>query len=218
MSLLEVDSVQLSFEGRKILSNVYLSCATTEIVGLLGRNGAGKSSLLKIIFGSLKGESQTVRLNKTYSPQLFRVPNAVHYMPQDGFVMDYFSFDDLINIFQLQAHLDKIFELKEIKKNRKKRVGSLSGGEKKLMEIITLLYSKSEFVILDEPFSYLSPILIEKLIPHLHYQAQTKGIILTDHQYETVFQACNKYYVLNQGIINQVQQVSELAAFGYIRQ
>ena len=216
MSLLEIDSVQLVFDGRKILTNIYFNCATTEIVGLLGRNGSGKSSLLKIIFGTLKGESQSVRLNRKYTPQLFKKPQAVHYMPQDGFVMNYLSFDDLINIFQLQAHLDKIFELKEIKKNRREHVGNLSGGEKKVMEIITLLYTKGEFVILDEPFSYLSPILIEKLIPHLHYQAQTKGIILTDHQYETVFQVCSKYYVLNEGILTQVKQVSELAAYGYI--
>ncbi len=99
MNTLEVDSVNLAFGGRKILTDVYLKCETGDVVGLLGRNGSGKSSLMKIIFGTLRGESQSVRLNGQYVKQLFKSPNTVHYLPQDGFSMNYLTFNDLVRIF-----------------------------------------------------------------------------------------------------------------------
>ena len=92
---LEIDSVTLSFNGRKVLSDIYLKCDTGEIVGLIGRNGAGKSCLLKLLFGSLQGENQSIRLNKTYSRKPYAIPRTIHYLHQDGFAMPYLSFEDL---------------------------------------------------------------------------------------------------------------------------
>ena len=84
------------------------------------------------------------------------------------------------------------------------------------MEIITLLYTPSKFLLLDEPFSFLAPVLVEKIIPHIESQSLNKGIILTDHQYETVLSICNKYYVLNNGTLTQIKDVSKLNELGYL--
>ncbi len=216
MNSLEIDSINLSFDGRKILSNIYLKCHTKDIVALLGRNGSGKSSLLKIIFGSLKGENQSVRLNGKYSPILFKVPRAISYLPQDGFVPNYFCFEDLVKIFRLSEKLDVILSIEEIDKYKSTRFKHLSGGIKKLMEIMTILYSSSKFLLLDEPFSFLAPVLVEKIIPHIESQSLHKGIILTDHQYETVLSICNKYYVLNNTAITLIKDVSQLNELGYL--
>ena len=196
--------------------DVYLKCETGDVVGLLGRNGSGKSSLMKIIFGTLHGESQSVRLNGQYVQQLFKLPNTVHYLPQDGFAMNYLTFNDLIKIFRLEGTLDRIRDLEEINTNANRKIGQLSGGVKKLMEIITVLYTPGAFVLLDEPFSYLSPVLVEKIIPHIRYQSQTKGIILTDHQYRNVMAVSDRRYMIANGALRFVEGRRDLEKYGYI--
>jgi lipopolysaccharide export system ATP-binding protein len=216
VNTLEVDSVMLSFGGRRILSNVYLKCQSGEIVGLLGRNGSGKSSLLKIIFGSLHSDHQSVRIDGKYHDTLFRTTNTVHYMPQDGFSFPYMTFMDLISIFDLKPQLDQFLEFDEIKHHLNQKMGALSSGVRKFMEIITLLYTKGSFVLLDEPFSFLSPILVEKLIPHITKQSTQKGIILTDHQYETVLNVCNRFYLINNESVFEIRGIEDLGKNGYL--
>lgn len=216
MNTIEIDSVNLSFDTRKILTNIYLKCKTGDVIGVVGRNGAGKSCLMKIIFGSLLGEYQSVRLNGTFRECLYKVPNAIQYLHQDGFLMDYLCFNDIVEIFGLTPNLDRIMEFGDIDKLSSTKIGKLSGGMKKLIEIIAVLYSDSKFTILDEPFSFLSPVLVEKIIPHIKFQSRLKGIILSDHQYETVFETCNKFLLLNSGTLTEISQKSDLEAFGYI--
>lgn len=217
MSKLEIDSVQLSFDGRTILSNVYLKCETGDIVGILGRNGCGKSSLLKLLFGTLRAESKSVRYNGVYTQQLYKINRAVHYLPQDGMFMDYLTFSDLISIFKLVPSLDQLLEIEELRENQNIKIGALSGGIKKMMEIMTLLYSDAHFVLLDEPFSFISPVLIEKLIPHIQAQAKTKGIILTDHLYQKIWSTASKYYIIYDSNMRQIYEIEELEKYGYIR-
>lgn len=216
MTSLEVDSVQLSFGGRPILSNIHLKCEPGNIVGILGRNGSGKSSLLKIIFGTLKAENQSVRYNGKYTEQLYKIRKAVNFIPQDGLFMNYLTFNELVRVFQLEASLDHLMTLEELWLNKDVKIGNLSGGVRKMIELITLLYADARYVLMDEPFSYLSPVLVEKLIPHIERQSQEKGIILTDHQYKTVWSTANKHYVLYNGNLKEVHQLVELEQFGYI--
>ncbi|MEM9858137.1 MAG: ATP-binding cassette domain-containing protein [Bacteroidota bacterium] len=216
MNSLVVDSVELSYGGRSILSNIHLKCEPGDIVGILGRNGCGKSSLLKIMFGSLKGTHQSVRYNGNYTDQLFKIKNAVRFIPQDGLFMDYLTFADLIRIFELEKNLNRLMVLEELRSNQYSKIGSLSGGIRKMVELLTLLYADASYVLMDEPFSYLSPVLVEKLIPHIQYQSKKKGIILTDHQYQTVWSVTNKRCVLYAGNLKEVKETSELEQYGYI--
>ncbi|MEM1134461.1 MAG: ATP-binding cassette domain-containing protein [Bacteroidota bacterium] len=216
MDFLEIDSINLSFKGRQVLSDIYLRCQTGDIVGLLGRNGAGKTSLMKIIFGSLNAQNQSVRFNGKYTHQLFKTLGAINYLPQNGFAMGYFSFYDLIQAFGLENRVDEFREIEEIRKNLNQKMRDLSGGIKRLMEIVTILYTNNSFVILDEPFSHLSPLLVEKLIPHIKEQAKFKGIILSDHKYKTVMSVCNKYYLLSSGTLREIEGEKSLADYGYI--
>jgi len=199
-----------------ILSNIYLNCRTGEAIGLMGRNGSGKSCILNIIFGTLHGENQSVRLNGRYYHQLFTQNSAIHFMPQDGFLMDYLCFNDLVKIFDLGSNLEKIYDIDEITNNSNIKLRELSGGIKKLIEIVAVIYSGTHFAILDEPFSYLSPVLVEKIITHIRQQAKFKGIILTDHQYKSIFKACDRYYCLSDSILNEIYKISDLEKYGYI--
>ena len=216
MNVLELDGVNLSFNERMILSSVYLKCQTGEIVGLIGRNGSGKSCMMNMIFGTLQGDNKSVRFNNKYYEQLFRIPGAIHYSNQDGFLMEYLSFKDLINIFDLKPKLELIYGIEEIRDNANTKLRYLSSGLKKLFELISVLYSQSSFALLDEPFSYLSPVLVEKVIPHIKSQSKSKGIILTDHQYETLFDVCDRYYMLSDGVLYEINRISDLYDFDYI--
>ena len=199
-----------------ILQDIYLKCETGEIVGLLGRNGCGKSSLMKILFGSLRGESQSVRLNDKYVSKLFEVDNAISFMPQEGFAMDYLTFDHMANIFCSSETKDKLLQIREVKRHQHTKFRALSTGVKKLIEVLTLLYSESEFIVLDEPFSFLSPVLTETVISHIRKQSQLKGIFLTDHMFQSVFEVCTRNYLLYNGSLRQITHKSQLEDFGYV--
>jgi len=216
LNTLEIDSVHLNLGGKTVLSNIYLKCKTGDIIGILGRNGCGKSSLLKVLFGSLKADNKSVRLNQSYLKQLYTRKEAVNFSPQEGMLMKYLTFKEVVRIFELENHLDQILSIDEIKHNQESEIGQLSGGIKKMIEIMTMLYSKSKFTLLDEPFSFLSPVLIEKLLPHIKSQSKSKGIILTDHQYETVWETANKHYILYEGTLRQISKPQELEEYGYI--
>lgn len=216
MNRLEVDSIQLSFGGRSILSNVFLTCETGKIIGILGRNGSGKSCLLKLIFGTLQAQNQSIRLNGSYVKKLYYHHGAVKFVPQDGLFMNYLTFDNLIKIFDLKSKLDDMLAIDELERNRSEKIGHLSSGVKKFIEILTILYSDSKFILLDEPFSFLSPVLVEKLIPHIESQSQNKGIILTDHLYDTVWKTSTDRYLLYSGNLKKIDAIDELELYGYI--
>ena len=128
----------------------------------------------------------------------------------------YLTFHDLVKIFHLQASLDQIYDIEEVSQQAQQKIGNLSGGVKKLVEIITVLYTPGLFALLDEPFSYLSPVLVEKVIPHIRHQSQAKGIILTDHQYRNVFTVSNQNYVISDGALKRVEEQADLEKYGYL--
>ena len=212
MNILEADSINLSFGNRKILSNVYLQCGRGDVVGIIGRNGSGKSSLMKLIFGTLRGENQSIRVNKQYVDQLFKYPGVINYLPQDSFLMNYLTVKQVSSIFDA----DQILNIEILKPHINIRIGELSGGLKKLVEILTMLYTQSKFVLLDEPFSFLSPVLVEEVSTHIKLQSGKKGIMLTDHQYQSVWGVANKYYILYDGILREIYQQDELEQYGYL--
>ena len=212
--MLEADSINLSFGSRKILSNVYLQCKIGNVVGIIGRNGSGKSSLMKLIFGTLRGENQSIRVNKQYVDELFKRPGMINYLPQDSFLMNYLTVKQVSRIFDA----GEILNIEIFKIHINSRIGELSGGLKKLVEILTMLYTPSKFVLLDEPFSFLSPVLVEEVSTHIKIQSRKKGIVLTDHQYQSVWDVANLNYVLYDGILREIHQKVELERYGYLNQ
>lgn len=215
MSKLEIDSVTKAFGDRVVLKDIYLKCETGEVVGLIGRNGSGKSTLMKILFGAVKGESQSVRIDGNYVSRLFEVSKAAHYLPQDGLSMEYLSFDQLVKLFHAEKRLPEMLQIKEVYQNRAEKVGNLSGGMKKLIEALIVINAEAKFCLLDEPFSFLAPVMAEKVIEQIRDQSARKGILLTDHMSENVFRVCTRHYLLYSGSLRQITQLSQLEEFGY---
>lgn len=212
---LEVDSVILDFGSRRILQDVYLKSETGKISGLLGNNGAGKSCLMKIIFGELNTNNKSVRLNgETYIDNK-RSTDDLRYLPQYKFIPKSLSIKRIFEDFELDF-MEFVNELPSFRRKFKKKFRELSGGEQRIIEIYLMLVSKSKFCMLDEPFSHVMPVHIETIKRLMVREKEKKGIIVTDHLYQNIIDISDSLYVISDGKTYLTKNVQDLETLGYI--
>jgi ABC-type lipopolysaccharide export system ATPase subunit len=212
---LEADGIQLEFDGRRVLSSIYIACETGKITGLLGRNGQGKSCLLKIIYGSLKCE-KSVRIDNTAQYEAFKRPDLLRYLPQFNFIPRSFSLRRIFNDFGIDySPFEKRFP--EFASSYKSSIGSLSGGGQRLVELYVIVRSDSKFAMLDEPFTHLSPVQIEKVNELLIDEKDNKGLLITDHMYKHVIDLSDHLYVLANGKTHLINKKEDLETLGYLK-
>ncbi|PQA90702.1 hypothetical protein B0A69_19880 [Chryseobacterium shigense] len=217
MSKLHIDSITKSFGGRKILQDIYLSCETGKIAGILGPSGGGKSTLLEIIFGTVKGDTQFIKLDETVLKSLYDRKNKIAYLPQcSSFLPKECKIRKLIPLFCTRENTEKLYGLKMIQPFLDETVRNLSGGEKKIIETLIITYSDVKFVLLDEPFSGVSPKAVDELEKIITSQARYKGIIISDHHYKTLLHMADDLYLLSDTYLRKVEGVKELQQFNYL--
>ncbi len=210
---LEADSIQLQFDDRRILSDIYLKCETGKITGLLGRNGQGKSCLMQIIYGKLKCE-RSVRFDNTSQYEAFKRPDLLLYLPQFNFIPKVLTLKRIFQDFELDySSFESRFP--EFKARYKSSINNLSGGEHRLVELYIIVKSKSRFAMLDEPFTHLNPIQIEKVKDLLLDEKINKGLLITDHMYRHITQICDNLYVLTNGKTYLTKSIEEIETLGY---
>ena len=197
-SILKADSIEVEFDGRKILQGIYLECHQGEILGLLGRNGCGKSTLLKILFGSLTPTNKYVSIDNVFINKGYQNSN-IAYLPQHHYLPYGIKIHKLAKQIVAPHDWDEYTSYKIFQQNHHKPVNSLSAGEWRQLEMLTILYSKAKFILLDEPFTHISPIEIEELKIIIVQRAKIRGIIITDHYYKHVLEISNKLLLLNNG-------------------
>lgn len=213
---LEVDSVQKRYDIQSILTDVYLKCETNDIIGLLGRNGSGKSTLLKIIFGIETADFKFVRIDgvvKTRTSDLFA---EISYLSQDNFIPNHFTVAKAISLTLEKSKIDAFYQDEAIQALITKKISHLSGGELRYLEIKLVLGSASKFVVLDEPYNGLSPLMVEKVNLLLQQHAAQKGIIITDHNYENVIAIATKLILMKEGKVHHLLNKRELIEKGYL--
>ncbi len=213
--VLEADGIQLEFNGRKILSDIYLQCETGKITGLLGRNGQGKSCLMNIIYGSLLCE-KSVRFDRVSIKEPYKRPDFIRYLPQFHYLPNSLSLRRIFTDFELEynAFTERF---PEFMGRQRDSIGRLSGGERRLTEMYVLIKSKSRFVMLDEPFTQLTPIQIEKIKLLLLEEKENKGLFITDHIYKHVVDISDSIYVLANGKTHITKDITDLERLGYIK-
>jgi ABC-type lipopolysaccharide export system ATPase subunit len=211
------DSFYLEFGLNRVLQDVYMECSQGEVVGLLGRNGSGKSCLMQIVFGSRKAYQQSVRINGAYLLNSNIRKGLIHYLPQESFIPKSFTVKMALSHYQIPIdellvafpHFTNLMNLK---------IAELAGGDIRLLEIMLILKQKGLFCILDEPFSNLMPLHIEKIMELITASKLDKGIIVTDHLYPYLLKVSNRLYVLQNGKTYSVKNPEELITFGYLPQ
>jgi ABC-type lipopolysaccharide export system ATPase subunit len=217
VSTLEVDSINKSFGEKKILTDVFLKCEIGDIIGVFGRNGSGKSTLLKIIYGTLNAENKFIRLNNKVLTKAFKMENGISYLPQDNFIPNNFTVKKVINLTIIKSKREEFYKDKIINKIIDSTIGSLSGGELKYLQVKLTLFSDAKFCLLDEPYSGVSPIVVELINNQIKEQSKNKGIIITDHNYSYLLEIATKIYLLKEGVGKFLNNKEELIKFGYLK-
>jgi ABC-type multidrug transport system ATPase subunit len=216
-NLLEVDSVMISFNERKILSDCYLKCETGNVIGILGRNGCGKSSLLKIIFGTLFTPDKFIRINQKVYTYPYKHGNLMAYLPQHDFLPKKISIKKIINIYiPTKVAREVIFNDPRLKNHLKKRISELSGGELRYLEIMLLVNLDVKFILLDEPFSKVEPLYKQVITDLIKAYRTTKGFIITDHDYTNIIAASDRIILITNGVCKPIANLYELEKWNYV--
>lgn len=213
--IIELDNVELHFKNKRILGGIYLKAETGKVTAILGRNGCGKSSLLNIAFGNLKPKYKLIRIDhKPILKPLYKT-GYTKYLPQYNFVPNGITLSFLFKMYDLNWDtFVENFEGFSMYKTSKFR--ELSGGERRLIETYATLKTKSEIVILDEPFSHLAPLHIDAIKKIISEEKKHKAIIISDHMYRHIIDSADTLYLLQNGTTKKIDELKELEAYKYL--
>ncbi|MUP44244.1 ABC transporter ATP-binding protein [Gramella sp. BOM4] len=211
----ELDNVELSYNGKKILYGVYVKAEKGKITGILGSNGCGKTSLLRIFFGNLDCTNKLVRIDgKGTLKRLYR-ERTIRYLPQAELLPQNISLRNLFSIYETDWQ-EFLLDFEEFRKYGLHRMKQLSGGEQRLVAIWLSLKSPSDLVMLDEPFTHLAPRYIEIIKQELLKEKAKKAIIITDHLFEEILEMSDSLYLIQNGCSRPVKTRDDLRELGYI--
>jgi lipopolysaccharide export system ATP-binding protein len=213
--VLEFDSIQLSFGSRVILSDIFMKCETGKIAGLLGRNGQGKSCLLNSVYGELDTE-RSVRFDAVAVVHPFKRPGQLRYLPQSNYLPKSLRLKRVFDDFDLDfQEFEKRFP--EFRSRHNSPLRALSGGERRFVETYVILRSQTQFVLLDEPFTHLMPLQIEKMVELMVAEKENKGLLITDHLYQHIIDISDSLYVLADGKTHLIKDVRQIEELGYAK-
>lgn len=211
---LEISSVWLLFGERLILSDVYLKIETGNIMGLLGQNGCGKSCLMRGIYGTLACE-KSVSIDNIYFLDVYKHPQLVRYLPQHNFIPKWLSLKHIFRDFRVDfTGFAELFP--EFRGREKAKTGELSGGMHRLVELYIILKSDSQFILLDEPFTHISPVHNDIIENTILSEAENKGFLITDHMYRRIRKVSDPVYLLSNGKTHLVKEEEDLRVLRYV--
>ncbi len=226
MSVLKALHLKKTYKKRTVVSDVSLSVESGSIVGLLGPNGAGKTTSFYMIVGIVSSEGGQILLDDrdiTPLPMHARARAGVGYLPQENSIFRKLTvYENLMGVMELVPNLtkaereDRVNELlEEFSITRlKNNVGmSLSGGERRRVEIARALAANPKFILLDEPFAGVDPISVNEIKDIiLHLSNMGIGILITDHNVRETLDVCEKSYIVNAGQIIAQGTASDVLA------
>jgi lipopolysaccharide export system ATP-binding protein len=217
--------------GREILQSVSLHVGAGEVVGLLGPNGAGKTTTFYCIVGLIRPDRGTVQLNGadvTHDPMYVRARKGVSYLPQEPSVFRKLTVEqNLLAILETlpltreerAARLGALLEELSIAHLAKNKAYSLSGGERRRLEITRALVTEPSFMLLDEPFAGIDPLAIldiQSIVEQLRRRGI--GILITDHNVRETLGICDRAYILSGGAVLEEGTPQAIASSQQARQ
>jgi lipopolysaccharide export system ATP-binding protein len=232
ISTLSATHLRKSFRGRCVVEDLSLQVQSGEIVGLLGPNGAGKTTAFYMIVGLISADAGKVELDGedlTSLPMHRRAQLGVGYLPQEASVFRRLSVDDnILSILETRVDLDaasRASRLEEILADLhithvRKNIGmSLSGGERRRVEIARALAAAPRFILLDEPFAGVDPISvvdIQRIVREL--SARGIGVLITDHNVRETLGVCNRACIVDRGTVIASGSAEEVLANERVRE
>jgi lipopolysaccharide export system ATP-binding protein len=218
-STLVVNGLQKSYGTRQVVHDVSLQVESGEVVGLLGPNGAGKTTSFYMIVGLVPSDAGTIDLDGVAISRLpihRRATLGLSYLPQEASVFRKLTVEDNIRaVLELQKadgkplpkeaidkRLDTLLAELQIEKLRENQALSLSGGERRRVEIARALATNPRFVLLDEPFAGVDPIAVIEIQRIVRFLKERGiGVLITDHNVRETLGICDRAYIINQGSV-----------------
>ena len=222
-SRLQSQRLRKRYKSRTVVQDVSLEVASGEVVGLLGPNGAGKTTCFYMIVGLIPVDAGRIFLNEaelTHQPIHRRARLGISYLPQENSVFRRLTVEENVQaILELQglpgeaieARLVELLKDLNIAHLRKHAALSLSGGERRRLEIARALATKPAFILLDEPFAGVDPIAvldIQRIIRFL--KERSIGVLITDHNVRETLGICDRAYIINEGAVLASGQPEEI--------
>ena len=232
MSILSVQDISKSFKLRKVVKKLSLEVKSGEVVGLLGPNGAGKTTAFYMIVGLIAADSGTILLDGqdlTAQPMHRRAKLGLGYLPQEASIFRKLSVEqNVLAILEIRDDLDHAGREEELENlldelhvaHVRNSLGiSLSGGERRRVEIARALAANPLFVLLDEPFAGVDPISvldIQRIIKHLCERGI--GVLITDHNVRETLGICGRAYILSDGSLIASGSPEEILENHHVRE
>ena len=232
MSILSVQSIAKSYKLRKVVKDLSLEIKSGEVVGLLGPNGAGKTTAFYMIVGLIAADSGKILLDGkdlTAEPMHRRARLGVGYLPQEASIFRKLTVEqNILAILENRDDLDLAGREKELENlldelhvaHVRSSLGiSLSGGERRRVEIARALAANPQFVLLDEPFAGVDPISvldIQRIIRHLC--ERSIGVLITDHNVRETLGICGHAYILSDGSLIAAGSPEEILENQHVRE
>ena len=224
--MLKLQAVELhkSYRGRKVVDDVELEIGQGEVVGLLGPNGAGKTTTFYILVGLARPDSGRVLLNGeeiTDLPMYLRARSGISYLPQEPSVFRQLSSEEnLLAVLetlpltpeQQRDRLEELLVQMGLETVRTSKAYTLSGGERRRLEIARSLTLEPSFILLDEPFSGIDPLTVKDLQEIIRELANSGiGVLITDHNVRETLTVTDRAYILKSGRIFRKGRPEELS-------
>lgn len=225
LSTLQALDLRKSYRGRRVVDEVSLRVRQGEVVGLLGPNGAGKTTTFYILVGLISPDNGRVLLNAreiTALPMYLRARSGISYLPQEPSVFRKLTVEENLRTIAETLNLsrreqdDKVTLLLEefgIEHLRHQRAYTLSGGERRRLEIARALVLRPNFILLDEPFAGIDPLAvldIQRIIAQL--RSRGIGVLITDHNVRETLNITDRAYIINAGRILRDGTPAELTS------
>ncbi|HQV72662.1 MAG: LPS export ABC transporter ATP-binding protein [Dokdonella sp.] len=230
--MLHAANLRKAYGGRSVVRDFGFSLRQGEVVGLLGPNGAGKTTCFYMVVGLVAADSGSIRLDDrtiTSMPMHERAALGVGYLPQEPSIFRRLSVaDNVMAILELRKDLDAkgregelehLLDDLQISHIARSKGASLSGGERRRVEITRALAARPRFLLLDEPFAGIDPISvvdIQRIVRHL--KARNIGILITDHNVRETLGICDRAYIMNEGAVLTQGTPAEVLANEKVRE
>jgi len=213
MTMLTCSNLTKEYTGKKVVDNVSVNVDTGKIVGLLGPNGAGKTTTFYMLVGLIKSDGGEIKIDDqvvTSLPMHIRSNLGISYLPQEASIFKNLTVEEnILAILQIKKDLskkdqikklDSLVETLQISKITKNNGASLSGGERRRVEIARALAIEPKFLLLDEPFAGIDPLSVIEIQKIIKSLAKSKiGILITDHNVRETLKVCDESYILSDG-------------------
>jgi len=224
--MLKLQAVELSksYRGRKVVDDLDLEISQGEVVGLLGPNGAGKTTTFYILVGLARPDSGRVLLNGddiTDLPMYLRARSGISYLPQEPSVFRQLTVEEnLIAVLetlsltteQQRDRLEELLAQMKLETVRYNGAYTLSGGERRRLEIARSLVLEPAFILLDEPFSGIDPLTVKDLQEIIRSLSRSGiGVLITDHNVRETLSVTDRAYILRSGKIFRKGSPAELS-------